>query len=120
MSGWSDPSGASPLPRWGERARVAAAMRSFPPIEWRRLLPEPGGSVDHPLLGVDGLGNAAQKHCCSSDVLASSSELWEVVPLVYDVILDLAGATPGNARRVMRMGRNVLRRACRLVPPPLS
>ena len=79
--------------------------------------------VDRPLLGVDGLGNATQKHCCSSDVLASPSELWEVVPLVHDVMLDLAGATPGAARWVMRMGRNVLHRACRrrwwLVLPPL-
>ena len=65
-----------------------------------------------------------QKHCCSSDVLASPSKLWEIIPLVYDVVLDLAGATSGAARRVMRMGRNVLHRACRrrrrLALPPLS
>ena len=81
-------------------------------------------SVDYPLLGVNGLGNATQKHCCSSHVLASPSELWEIVPLVHDVVLDLAGATPGAARWVMRMGRNVLHRARRrrrqLVLPPLS
>ena len=80
--------------------------------------------VDRPLLGVDGLGNAAQKHCCNSDVLASPSELWEIVPLVHDVMLDLAGVTPVAARQVMRMGRNVLHRACRrrrrLVLPPSS
>ena len=80
--------------------------------------------VDRPLLGVDGLGNAVQKHCHSGDVLASPSELRGVVPLVYDVALDLAGVTPGAAHRVMRMGRNALYRACRhrrwLVLPPLS
>ena len=64
--------------------------------------------VDRPLLGVDGLENATQKHCRSSDVLASPSELWGVIPLVHDVALDLADATPGAARRVMRMGLNVL------------
>ena len=80
--------------------------------------------MDCPLLGVDGLENAVQKHCCSSDVLASPSELWEIGPLIFYVVLDLVGATPGDARRVMRMGRNVLHRACRcrwrLVLPPLS
>ena len=63
--------------------------------------------VDHPLLGVDGLGNATQKHCRSGDVLASPSELWGIVLLVDDVALDLAGTTLGAARRVTRMGRNV-------------
>ena len=24
--------------------------------------------VDCPLLGVDGLGNTAEKHCCSNDI----------------------------------------------------
>ena len=71
------------------------------------------------LRGVDGLGNTTQKHCYSSDVLTSPSELWEIVPLVHDVMLDLTGAT----RQAMRMGRNVLYRAhrCRwrLVLPPL-
>ena len=69
--------------------------------------------VDRWLLGVDGLGNAVQKHCRSSDVLASLSELWRIVPLVHDVMLDLAGATPGTAHWVMRMGRNVLHQARR-------
>ena len=44
-----------------------------------------------------------QKHCRSSDVLASPSELWEIVPIVHDVVLDLMGAP-----RAMRMGRNML------------
>ena len=63
--------------------------------------------IDYPLLGVNGLGNAAQKHCRSGDVLASPGELREIVPLVHDVVLDLAGVTLGVARRVMHMGRNV-------------
>ena len=40
----SDPAGASPSPRWGERARGRVAMRSLPPIGWRRPLREPEGS----------------------------------------------------------------------------
>ena len=92
-------------------------MRSFPHQRTKV-------SVDRRLLGVDELGNATQKHCHSSDVLASPSELWGIIPLIHDVILDLAGATPGAAHRVMRMGHNVLYRVCRrrqrLVLPPLS
>ena len=80
--------------------------------------------IDRPLLGVDGLGNAAQKHCGSSDVLASPSELWGVIPLIHDVTLDLAGMTLGGALGIMCMGRNVLhrRRRCRrrLTLPSLS
>ena len=49
--------------------------------------------VDRPLLGVDGLGNATQKHCRSGDVLVSPSKLWGIVPLVHDVALNLAGMT---------------------------
>ena len=64
--------------------------------------------VDRPLLGVDGLGNAVQKHCRSGDVLACPSELWGVVPLVHDVALDLAGVTSCAAHWVTCMGRNVL------------
>ena len=79
--------------------------------------------VDCPLLGVDGLRNAVQKHCRSGDVLASPSELWGIIPLVHDVMLDLAGVTLGAARRVTRMERNMLHRArrrrWRLVLPPL-
>ena len=67
--------------------------------------------VDRSLLGVDELRNAMSKHCRSGDVLASPSKLWGVVPLVHDVMLDLAGVTSNAACRVMRMGRNVLHRA---------
>ena len=80
--------------------------------------------MDRPLLGVDRPGNAAQKHRRHGDVLASPSELWGIVPPVDDVALNLAGATPGAACRVMRTGRSVLHRArrrrWRLVLPPLS
>ena len=80
--------------------------------------------VDRPLLGVDGLGNTAHKHYRSSDVLASPSELWGIIPPIHDVALDLAGATPGIARRFSHAGHNMLRRACWrrwwLVLPPLS
>ena len=69
--------------------------------------------VDCPLLGVDGLGNTAQKHCCSGDILVGPGELWDIVPLIHDVVLDLTSVTPGATRRAMRMGRNVLHRACR-------
>ena len=96
-SEWSDPSGASPSPRWGERAQVGVVTQSFPPFER--------------LLGVNGLGNAVLKHCCSSDVLASPSKLWEIVPIIHDVMFDLMGVTPGATRWVMRTGRNVLYRA---------
>ena len=63
--------------------------------------------VDCVLLGVDRLGNAVQKHCRSSDVLAGSGELWEIAPLAHDVMLDLTGTTPGATCRAMRMGCNV-------------
>ena len=80
--------------------------------------------VDRPLLGVDRLWNATQKHCHIGDVLASLSELWEIVPLVHDVVLDQAGVTPGAAHRVTCMGRNMLHRArwrkWWLILPPLS
>ena len=80
--------------------------------------------LDRLFLGVVQLEMAAQEHRCRGDLLASPSELWGIVPLVHDVVLDLAGATPGAARWVMRMGRNVLHRLRRrrqwLVLPPLS
>ena len=80
--------------------------------------------VDLPLSWLDGLKNTAQKHRRSGNVLAGPSELWGIVPLIHNVMLDLAGATPGTTRQVMRMGRNVLHRMCqrrrRLVQPPLS
>jgi len=72
----------------------------------------PGRTDGSPAPGVDGLWNAAQKHRRNGDVLANSSELWGIIPPVDDVALDLAGVTPGAARRVMRMGRSVVRRAC--------
>ena len=67
--------------------------------------------VDHLLLGVDELGNATQKHCHSSDILASLSELWGIIPLIHDVMLDLASMTPGAAHWVMSMGCNMPHRA---------
>ena len=80
--------------------------------------------MDRPLLGVDGLGNTTQKHCRSSDVLASLSELWGIVPPVHDVALDLAGVTPGAAHRATRTGRIVVHRVHQrrwwMVLPPLS
>ena len=74
---------------------------------------DPEVLVDRPLLWVDRLGNTVQKHCRSSDVLASPSELWEIISLIHDVVLDLAGAISGAAHRVMRVGHNMLHRACR-------
>ena len=80
--------------------------------------------VDLPFPRVDELGNAAQKHRHSRNVLAGPSELWGIVPLIHDVVLDLAGVAPGATRRVMCMRRNVLYRMRwrrrRLVLPPLS
>ena len=84
----------------------------------------PEVSVDRLLLGVDRLGKAAQKHRRSGDVLDSLSELWGIVSSIHDVALDLAGVTPGVARRVMHTGHSMARRArwCRwwLVLLPLS
>ena len=80
--------------------------------------------MDRPLLRVNGLGNATQKHYRIGDVLASPSELWGIVPPVQDVALDLAGVTPGIANWVTHVWRSVLHRArrrrLRLVLPPLS
>ena len=80
--------------------------------------------MDSLFLGVVRLRKSTQKHCRGGDVLASLSELWGIVALVHDVALDLAGVTPGAARRVTHMGHNVLHRArrrrWRLVLPPLS
>ena len=60
--------------------------------------------VDRLFLGVDRLWKATQKHRHNSDVLASPSELWGIIPPIHDVALDLAGMTPGTARRVTHMG----------------
>ena len=64
--------------------------------------------MDYLFLGVGRLGEAAQKHHRSSDVLASSSELRGVVPSIQDVTLDLTGVTPSAARWVARMWRLAL------------
>ena len=72
-----------------------------------RPLLDPEVPIDCPLRRVDGLGNTTQKHCCSSDILAGPSELWDIVSLVHNVALDLTSATLGAARWAMRMGRNV-------------
>ena len=80
--------------------------------------------MDRLFLGVVQLGKATQKHRRRGDVLASLSELWGIVPPIYDVTLDLAGVTLGAARRVTRTRRIMMRRACerrwRLVLLPLS
>ena len=80
--------------------------------------------VDRLLLWVDRLEKATQKHYRRSDVLASPSELWGIVPPDHDVAPDLAGVTPVATRWVMRTGRSVVHRArrrkWRLVLPPLS
>ena len=64
--------------------------------------------MDRLYLGVVRLGKTAQKHCYGSDVLASLSELWGIVPPIHDIALDLAGVTPGAARWVTRVRRIVL------------
>ena len=80
--------------------------------------------MDRLLLWVDRLGKAAQKHRRCGDVLTSSSELWGIVDPIDDVALNLAGATPGAARRITLTGHNVVcqarRRRWRLVLPPSS
>ena len=64
--------------------------------------------VDPLLLGVDRLWKATQKHHRSGDVLAGPSELWGIVASMHNVELDLAGTTPGAARRVTRTGHIVV------------
>ena len=80
--------------------------------------------VDCPLLRVDRLGNTAEKHCYSSDILAGPGELWDIIPLVHDVVLNLTSATPSATRQARRVGHNVLyrQRQCRrrLILPSLS
>ena len=79
--------------------------------------------MDRLLLGVGRLGEAAQKHHRSSDVLASLSKLRGVIPSIQYVTLDLTGMTPSAACWVTRMWRSVmrqvLRRRRRLSLPPL-
>ena len=67
--------------------------------------------MDRLFLGVVRLRKATQKHCRSGDVLVSPSELWEIIPSIYDVALGLVGATPGATRRVMCTGQIVVCRA---------
>ena len=124
VSEQSDPSGASPLPS-GERGRESESQcGAFHLLNGGGFYQCSEVLVDRLLLGVDGLGNAVQKHCRSGDVLASLSKLRGVVPLIHDVTLGLVGMTLGTARWVMRMGRNALHRARQhrrlLVLPPLS
>ena len=80
--------------------------------------------MDRLFLGVVWLRKATQKHRRCGDVLACPSELWGIIPLVDDVVLNPAGVTPGAARRVTCIGRIVVcrahRRRWRLVVPPLS
>ena len=77
--------------------------------------------MDRLFLGVIQHGKAAQKHYRGGDVLVSPRELWGIVPPVHDVALDLAGVTPGAARRGTRTGRLVVHRArWRVVLSPLS
>ena len=67
--------------------------------------------MDHLFLRVIRLEQATQKHCRSGDVLTGLSELWGIVPPIHGVALDPTGVTSGAARRSMRMGRSVVRRA---------
>ena len=80
--------------------------------------------MDRLFLGVVRLRKAMQEHRRRSDVLASPSELWGIIPPVDDVVLYPTSATPPAACRVPRMGRIMVRRArrCRwwLVLSPLS
>ena len=97
---------ARPHPPGGERGRRSKSRHgAFRLLDGGGLYQNPEVLVDGPFLRVDGLRNTAQKHCCSSDVLAGSGELWDVVPLVQNVTLDLTSVTLGAARWAMRMGR---------------
>ena len=55
------------------------------------------------------LGQAAQKHCRGGDVLVRLSKVRGIDPPVHGVVLDPMGATPSNARRPTRTGRNEVR-----------
>ena len=67
--------------------------------------------MDRLFMRVVRLGQAAQEHCRGGDVLTGPSELRGIGPPIHGVALDLTGVTPGAARRSMRMGRSVVRRA---------
>ena len=60
--------------------------------------------MDRLFMRVVRLGQAAQKHCRSGDVLIGLSELWGIVPPVHGVVLDPTGVTPCAAHRFMRSG----------------
>ena len=124
VSGWSNLTGASPFPRWERGHEPVSQRRALRLLNDNCFHQCPEVLVDCLFLGVGRHRKAAQKHCRSNDVLASSSKLWEIIPLVHDVVLDLTGVTPGATRRAMHMGQNMLyrmhRRRRRLVLPPLS
>ena len=67
--------------------------------------------VDHLFARVVRLGEAAQEHCRSGNVMTSPSELWGIGPPNRGVALDLTGVTPSAVRRSMRIGHSVVRRA---------
>ena len=67
--------------------------------------------MDRLFMRVVWLGQATQKHCRGGDVLVRPSKVWGIVPPIHGVVLDLTGVTPGVARRSMRMGHSVVRRA---------
>jgi hypothetical protein len=75
--------------------------------------------VDRPLLGVNGLRNATQKHCHSGNVLASLSKQWGIIPFIHDVALDLAGAAYRITHTLHNVLRRVHRRRWRLILLPL-
>jgi len=56
------------------------------------------------------LGQAAQKHYRSGDVLIGLSELWGIILPVHGVVLDPTGVTPGIACWSTCTGRSVVRR----------
>ena len=67
--------------------------------------------MDRLFMRVVWLGQAAQKHYHSGDVLIGLSELWGIVPPVHGVALDPTSTTLGTTRWFMRTGHNVARRA---------
>ena len=123
VSRWSDAFGASPPPGGEIGHESVSRCGALCLLNDGGLHQCPEVPVDCLFLGVIRLEKATQKHCGRSDVLTSLSELWGIVPPVHDVALDLAGVTPGAARRFMCTGRSVVcrarRRRWRLVLPSL-
>ena len=68
--------------------------------------------MDCPSVRVVWLGQVTQEHWRDDNVLTGPSELWGVGPPNRGVALELTGATPSAARRSMRTGHSVVRRAC--------